>query len=257
MTELNQRLGGTQFSTTGDFAGVDADGNVTYEFAVIPYNNLVYLIRAVTTSPRSVSLASSALRAGFSSTRSCQLRSETSRSRKRRGYKRSGLSFFGQSYTPTTMVDSLDNLDFTDIAGEAFYTPTIFVPIPELDASAGIVADISNFSGEQIWTFLYSEVIAELGERVNGVTYANGFNLDVEGKPILSVQKLQFVYDPIAVLFTPNDLDAQVPAASQAAGARGHERADPRRDRLALGGGATRTRSAAQRARSTAAPVRL
>ena len=30
--------------------------------------------------------------------------------------------------------------------------------------------------------------------------------MDAEGKPILSLQKLQFVYDPLVVLFTPNDL---------------------------------------------------
>ena len=35
--------------------------------------------------------------------------------------------------------------------------------------------------------------------------------MDVEGKPILSVQKLQFVYDPMAVMFTPNDLAHKYP----------------------------------------------
>ena len=49
-------------------------------------------------------------------------------------------------------------------------------------------------------------MVAQPGETVNGINYAQGFNLDVEGKPILSLQKLHFVYDPLAVLFTPNDL---------------------------------------------------
>ena len=33
----------------------------------------------------------------------------------------------------------------------------------------------------------------------------------MEGKPILSLQKLHFVCDPIAVLFTPNDLTHKYP----------------------------------------------
>jgi hypothetical protein len=50
-------------------------------------------------------------------------------------YKRSGLSFFSSTYTPTTMVDSLDTLDFTSITGDTFMTSTIFIPIPEIDAA--------------------------------------------------------------------------------------------------------------------------
>ena len=121
-------------------------------------------------------------------------------------YKRSGMQFFGDSYTPTTMVDSLDTLDFASIGGHTFIAPTIFVPIPELDATKGFVADIANFLSQQFWTFIYAEVVAQPGETVNGVAYPQGFNLDGEGKPILSLQKLHFVYDPLAVLFTPNDL---------------------------------------------------
>ena len=121
-------------------------------------------------------------------------------------YKRSGMQFFGDSYTPTTMVDSLDTLDFTSMQGVTYRAPTIFVPIPELDASKGFVADIANFLGQQFWTFIYGEVVAQPGETVNGVLYPQGFNLDGDSKPILSLQKLHFVYDPLAVLFTPNDL---------------------------------------------------
>ena len=68
-----------------------------------------------------------------------------------------------------------------------------------------------NFLGQQIWTFIYPEVVAQPGRTVNGVTYPIGFNLDVEGKPILSLQKLHFVYDPLVVLFTPNDLTHKYP----------------------------------------------
>ena len=91
------------------------------------------------------------------------------------------------------------------------HAPTIFVPIPELDATKGFVADIANFLGQQFWTFIYPEIVAQPGETVNGVTYPHGFNLDVDGKPILSLQKLHFVYDPLAVLFTPNDLTHKYP----------------------------------------------
>ena len=126
-------------------------------------------------------------------------------------YKRSGMQYFGSSYTPVTMVDSLDTLDFTSITGNTFYAPTIFVPIPELDASKGIVANLSNFLGQQMWTFVYAEIIAQPGETVNGVPYPGGFNLDGDLKPVLSLQKLHFVYDPLATLFTPNDLTHKYP----------------------------------------------
>ena len=80
-------------------------------------------------------------------------------------YKRSGLPFFGTTYTPTTMVDTLDTLDFTSITGETFYAPTIFIPIPEIDATKGFVADMSNFLGQQIWTLIYPEIVAPAGRR--------------------------------------------------------------------------------------------
>jgi hypothetical protein len=70
-------------------------------------------------------------------------------------HKRIGMQFFGATYTPTTMVDTLDNLDFNSITGETFFVPTIFIPIPELESSSGFVADISNFLGQQFWTFIY------------------------------------------------------------------------------------------------------
>ena len=68
----------------------------------------------------------------------------TWRSRRARGTSGAGCSSSARSYTPTTMVDTLDNLDFTSITGETFFVPTIFIPIPELDASTGFVADISE-----------------------------------------------------------------------------------------------------------------
>ena len=220
VADLNARLG-TGLGSTGDFVSVDSAGNVTSEFAVIPYNNLVYLVRAVTNVDALGALGASGtglaggagIRSGLlidtfvPSTAGNLTLAQSAR------YKRSGLSFFGNSYTPTTMVDSLDNLDFTSITGETFYAPTIFVPIPELDASPGFVADLSEFLGEQFWTFIYTEVVAQRGQTVNGVAYPNGLNIDGESRPILSLQKLQFVYDPIAVLFTPNDLSHKYPLA--------------------------------------------
>src|SRR5260221_6881 len=104
------------------------------------------------------------------------------------------------------MADTLDNLDFTSITGETFYVPTIFIPIPELDASKGFVANISNFLGQQFWTFIYPEIVAHSGDLVNGITWANDVNIDAEGRPVISLQKLPFVYDPLVVLFSPNDL---------------------------------------------------
>ena len=109
------------------------------------------------------------------------------------------------------MVDTLDQLDFTSITGETFYAPTIFVPIPELDSTKGFVANLSDFLGQQVWTLVYPEIVASAGATVNGVEYAAGYNLDPDGKPVLSLQKLHFVYDPLAVLFTPNDLTHKYP----------------------------------------------
>ena len=180
------------------------------QFKAIPYNNLVYLVRAVSNSAALASVGGLGCPSGllidaFVPTGSNLVPAQGAR------YKRSGLQYFGESYTPTTMVDSLDTLDFSDIAGNAFVAPTIFVPIPELDSTKGFIADIANFLSQQFWTFIYAEIVAQPGEDVYGVTYPSGLNLDGEGKPILSLQKLHFVFDPLAVLFSPDDLTHKYP----------------------------------------------
>jgi hypothetical protein len=193
--------------TSGFFTPAGDDGILpTPQYKAIPYNNLVYLVRAVSNCAALAAVGGLNCTSGLlidifvpSSSGNLVL-AQGAR------YKRSGLQYFGDSYTPTTMVDALDTLDFSSIAGTTFYAPTIFIPIPELDSSKGFVADIANFLDQQFWTFIYPEIVAQPGDTVNGVYYAQGFNLDVEGKPILSLQKLHFVYDPLAVLFSPNDL---------------------------------------------------
>lgn len=208
---INTSLGAISI-TTGSFVSRDSEGNqLPPQFQLLTYNNLVYLVRAVSnvsalTSVGGLGATSGLLIDTFVPTQTGNLKlAQAAR------YKRSGLSYFGTTYTPTTMVDTLDTLDFTDITGNTFYVPTIFIPIPELDAGKGFIADLSNFLGQQIWTFIYPEIFATAGATVNGVTYANGFNVDVEGNPVLSLQKLHFVYDPIAVLFTTNDLAHKYP----------------------------------------------
>jgi hypothetical protein len=205
-------LGAGLSDTNGFFMPVDQDGNLpTPQFKAIPYNNLVYLVRAVSDSDALAAVGGLGCRSGllidtYAPTSDGHLvLAHGAR------YKRSGMQFFGDSYTPTTMLDSLDTLDFTSIANFTFLAPTIFVPIPELDAGKGFVADIANFLSEQFWTFIYAEIVAQPGETVNGIPYPQGFNLDGDGKPILSLQKLHFVYDPLAVLFTPNDLTHKYP----------------------------------------------
>ena len=203
VTTLNASL----INTSGFFMPVDATGTLpTPQFKAIPYNNLVYLVRAVSNCAALESVGGLGCLSGLLIDTYVAASSGGLQLAQGARYKRSGLQFFGNSYTPSTMVDSLDTLDFTNIAGKNFVTPTIFVPIPELDATKGFVADIANFLDEQFWTFIYPEVVAQPGDTVNGVAYQSGINIDVEGKPILSLQKLHFVYDPIAVLFTPNDL---------------------------------------------------
>jgi hypothetical protein len=85
------------------------------------------------------------------------------------------------------MVNSLDNLDYTRITGEQFLST------PELDSSKGIVVDLSDFLGQQIWTIIYPEVVAQRRETVNRVYHEDGYNLDGHGKPTLTLQKLHFV----------------------------------------------------------------
>ncbi len=202
---------GAGITDTGGFFTVDQNNQPIAQFAVIPYNNLVYLVRAVANIEALGYVGGNGAVSGFlidtfvpGSTGYLKL-AQGAR------YQRSGLSFFGASYTPTTLVDSLDTLDFTGITGAPFYAPTIFIPIPEIDATKSFVADLSNFLGQQIWTFVYPEIVAQPGETVNGKTYSDGYNLDAEGKPVLSLQKLQYVYDPLVVLFTPNDLAHKYP----------------------------------------------
>ena len=212
ITDINT-LANTGLTDTGGFVNMDSQGHLSrqQEFQLIPYNNLVYLIRAVSNDGAlgvvgGLGVVSGLLIDTFVPTKTGNLAlAQGAR------YKRSGLPFFGSSYTPTTMVDTLDTLDFTSITGDTFYAPTIFIPISEIDADKGFVANLSNFLGQQIWTLIYPESVARPGTTVGGVPRPNGLNLDSAGKPILSVQKLHFVYDPLAVMFTTNDLTHKYP----------------------------------------------
>jgi hypothetical protein len=198
--------------TNGFFTPVDDNGDLPApQYKAIPYNNLVYLVRAISDSDALSAIGGIGCSSGLLIDTYVPTSDGHLVLAQGARYKRSGMQFFGDSYTPTTMVDSLDTLDFKSIKGITYLAPTIFVPIPELDASKGFVADIANFIGQQFWTFIYGEIVAQPGETVNGVAYPQGINLDGDGKPILSLQKLHFVYDPLAVLFTTNDLTHKYP----------------------------------------------
>jgi hypothetical protein len=207
ISDINAALG-TAFQSTGDFLTLDESGQPIegQQFELIPYNNLVYMVRAVSNNPGLGKAGGLGTVSGLLIDTFVPATTGNLALAQGARHKRSGLQFFGSNYTPTTMVDTLDNLDFNSITGETFYVPTIFVPIPELDATTGFLADISNFLGQQFWTFVYPEIVARSGEVKNGVTWDHDVNIDAEGKSILSLQKLHFVYDPQVVLFTPNDL---------------------------------------------------
>ena len=197
---------------TGYFMNRDSEFDpIGQQFKVIPYNNLVYLIRVVSNATPLEKVGKTGVNTGLLIDTFVPSSSGNLNLAQGARYKRSGLQYFGSNYTPTTMVDSIDTLDFASITNETFYAPTIFIPIPEIDSTQNFVADLSNFLGQQLWTFIYSEIVAQPGDTVNGVNYPSGYNLDVEGKPVLSLQKLHFVYDPLAVLFTPNDLAHKYP----------------------------------------------
>ncbi len=201
------------FANTGQFSSLETNGSLSnkQEFELIPYNNLVYLVRAVSNSPALAAIGGLGVASGLLIDTYVPTASGNLALAQGARYKRSAMQYFGASYTPTTMIDSLDTLDFTSITGDTFYAPTIFIPIAELDAAKGIVANLSNFIGQQMWTFVYAEFVVQAGQTVNNVAYPNGYNLDTEGKPVLSLQKLHFVYDPLATLFTPNDLTHKYP----------------------------------------------
>ena len=133
-------VGGPDTTDTGAFVNQDAQWqrHCPAQFQLIPYNNLVYMVRAVANVAgagrrRRARTVSGLLIDTF-------VPQPTGNSGLAQGarHKRSGMQFFGATYTPTTMVDTLDNLDFTSITGETFYVPTIFIPIPELDATHGL-----------------------------------------------------------------------------------------------------------------------
>lgn len=205
-------MNGWDTADTGGFVNQDGEGNViAQQFQVVPYNNLVYLIRAVSNVAALSQVGGGGTVSGLLiDTFVPTPRGNLALAQGAR-YKQSGLQYFGSTYTPTTMVDTLDQLAFTSITGATFYAPTIFIPIPELDSTKGFVVNLSDFLGQQIWTIVYPEIGAQPGDTVNGVAYPNGYNLDSDGKPSLSLQKLHFVYDPLAVLFTPNDLSHKYP----------------------------------------------
>jgi hypothetical protein len=207
ISDINAALGAS-FQSTGDFLTLDESGQAIegQQFALIPYNNLVYMVRAVSNNPGLGQAGGLGTVSGLLIDTFVPATTGNLALAQGARHKRSGLQFFGATYTPTTMVDTLDNLDFNSITGDTFYVPTIFIPIPELDATTGFIADISNFLGQQFWTFVYPEIVAHSGDVKNGVTWDHDVNIDAEGKPVLSLQKLHFVYDPQVVLFTPNDL---------------------------------------------------
>jgi hypothetical protein len=191
-------------NTTSSLSGVQSGGSP--QFQLVTYNDLVYLIRAVSNSSSLGTVGGLGIFSGLLIDTYVPSVNGNLVLAKAARHKRSRLPFFGSMYTPTTMVESLDNLDYTSITGDTFYASTIFIPIPELDATRGFIADLSSFVGQQVWTFIYPEIVAQPGATVNGVPYAEGYNIDTNSKPILSLQKLHFVYDSLVVMFTPNDL---------------------------------------------------
>src|SRR5438105_138036 len=190
ISDINAQLG-SAFLNTGDFITLDDFGLPGgQEFQLIPYNNLVYLVRAVANFPALGAVGGLGTVSGLLIDTYVPAATGNLALAQGARHKRSQMQFFGANYTPTTMVDTLDNLDFASITGETFFVPTIFIPIPELDATRGFVADISNFIGQQLWTLIYPEIVAAAGTTSNGVTWDRDVNIDVEGKPVLSLQKL-------------------------------------------------------------------
>ena len=126
-------------------------------------------------------------------------------------YKRSGLSFFGANLHADHDGRHARHARFHEHHRRHVLRADHFHPHSGPGWDAGIRCRPVQFSRPTDLDLIYPEIVAQPNETVNGVTYPNGFNLDGDGKPILSVQKLHFIYDPIAVMFTPNDLTHKYP----------------------------------------------
>ena len=198
-TTLKTVNGGTAFTSPGGGAP---------SFELVAFNGLVYLVRAVSNA----ALNDFGSKSGFLVDTFVPTASGNLKLAQAARYQRSKLPFFGSTYTPDTMVDTLDTLDYKAVTGETFYAPTIFIPIPELDSANGFVANISDFLGEKFWTFVYPEIVVPKG---GTGTYNAGYNVDADGKSILKLQKLHFVYDPLAVMVPPNNLTHKYPLQSK------------------------------------------
>ena len=121
---INTKLKTTSFTDTGNFINEDQDGNViTQEFQLIPYNNLVYLIRAVANVDALSVVGGLGVTSGLLIDTYVPTASGNLALAQGARYKRSGMQYFGSSYTPVTMVDSLDTLDFTSITGGTLHVP--------------------------------------------------------------------------------------------------------------------------------------
>ena len=206
-------VGGPDTTDTGAFVNQDAQGNVNAQpFQVIPYNSLVYLIRAV----------ANVAALGEVGGRRCRIRapdrhlradSRTATSASRRAPATSGAACSTSAPPTRRRRWSTRSTSSTSRASRARRSTRRRSSSRSLSSTArpGSSPHLSNFLGQQFWTFVYPEIVAQPGETVNGVAYPDGLNIDADGKPILSLQKLHFVYDPIAVLFTPNDLTHKYP----------------------------------------------
>ena len=239
---------GTVSITTGSFVSLDNGGNILpQQFQLLTYNNLVYMVRAV----------SNVAALGGVGGLGINLRPADRHLRAhpdRQPRTRAGRAL--QAQRPAILRHDLHAHHHGRHARHArlhraspantFYAPTIFIPIPELDAGKGFVADLSNFLGQQIWTFIYPEIVASRGATVNGVTYPNGFNLDVEGQacsqPAETALRLRSARRPVH----HQRPYAQIPAAAETADPGAHQRPDSGRHLLALGQSAARSHAAHQ-----------
>jgi hypothetical protein len=109
-------------------------------------------------------------------------------------YRRSGLRYFGESYTPVTFEQSLDNLDLKDINDNIFTSPTIRVPISQIDPSKGLVVNISKFGEELLWTFIVP--LTPIGEGAERT---------------LRVSKLHYIYDETSTIYSSDDFEHKYP----------------------------------------------
>ena len=253
-TVADLNLSGPDTTDTGAFVNQDPYGNyLTQQFQIVTYNNLVYLIRAVTNCAPLAQVGNANAVSGLLIDTFVPTPAGNLVLAQGARYKRSGLQYFGSTYTPTTMVDTLDNLDFTSITGKpstrrrsSFRSPSSTArPASSPTSRTSSVRSCGRSSIPRSSRNRRDCQRRRVPERLQ---HRPGRQAD----PVLAEAALRLRSDGRAL--HPERPHPQVRAAAEATGARAHQWPSSRRHLLALRQPAVRPPATAQRLRQQILP---